>query len=323
VRRYLAGRLLQAVIVVYLVTTVTFVLVHLAPGDPISAALNRPGVTDAIRQQWREAYGLDQPLGEQYARWLGNVMRGELGHSFSFRRPVRDVIVDALPRTLLLVGLAMLLSFALGIVVGVLQAERPQGRRDRWLGRVLLLLYSVPDFWLGLMVLLIFAYRLRLLPPSGLVDPVVYDYLPLSGRIVDRLKHLVLPVGTLTLLSTAVISRHQRSALLEVLPSDWMRTAIAKGLSPRAALRRHALRNALIPIITLAGISLSALAAGAVFVEKVFSWPGMGLITANAIGARDYPLITASVLITSIAVALGTLLADVAAAAADPRIRVG
>jgi peptide/nickel transport system permease protein len=311
------------VIVVYLVTTVTFVLVHLAPGDPVAAALDRPGVTGAIRQQWREAYGLDQPLGEQYARWLGNVMRGELGHSFSFRRPVRDVIVDALPRTLLLVGLAMFFSFALGIVVGVLQAERPQGRRDRWLGRVLLLLYSVPDFWLGLVVLLIFAYRLRLLPPSGLVDPVMYDYLPLAGRIADRLKHLVLPVGTLTLLSTAVISRHQRSALLEVLPSDWMRTAIAKGLSRRAALRRHALRNALIPTITLAGISLSALAAGAVFVEKVFSWPGMGLITANAIGARDYPLVTASVLVTSIAVALGTLLADVAAAVADPRIRVG
>jgi peptide/nickel transport system permease protein len=323
VRRYLAGRLLQAVIVVYLVTTVTFVLVHLAPGDPISAALNRPGVTDAIRQQWREAYGLDRPLGEQYVRWLGNVMRGELGHSFSFRRPVRDVIADALPRTLLLVGLAMLLSFAIGIVVAVLQAERPQGRRDRWLGRVLLLLYSVPDFWLALVVLLVFAYRLRLLPPSGLVDPVMYDYLPLSGRIVDRLRHLVLPVGTLTLLSTAMISRHQRSALLEVLPTDWMRTAVAKGLSPRTALRRHALRNALIPTITLAGISLSALAAGSVFVEKVFSWPGMGLLTANAIGARDYPLITASVLITSIAVALGTLLADVAAAAADPRIRVG
>lgn len=307
----------------YLVTTVTFVLVHLAPGDPISAALDRPGVTDAIRQQWREAYGLDRPLGEQYLRWLGNVMRGELGHSFSFRRPVRDVIADALPRTLLLVGLAMLLSFAIGIVVAVLQAERPQGQRDRWLGRVLLLLYSVPDFWLALVVLLVFAYRLQLLPPSGLVDPVMYDYLPLSGRIVDRLKHLVLPVGTLTLLSTALISRHQRSALLEVLPTDWMRTAVAKGLSPRAALRRHALRNALIPTITLAGISLSALAAGSVFVEKVFSWPGMGLLTANAIGARDYPLITASVLITSIAVALGTLLADVATAAADPRIRVG
>jgi peptide/nickel transport system permease protein len=323
VRRYLAGRLLQAVIVVFLVTTVTFVLVHLAPGDPVSAALQRPGVTEAIRQQWREAYGIDRPLGEQYVLWLGNVMRGELGHSFSFRQPVRDVIADAMPRTLLLVGLAMLFSFALGIVVAVLQAERPQGRRDRWLGRVLLLLFSVPDFWLGLIALLIFAYRLRILPPSGLVDPVTYEYLPLSGRIADRLSHLVLPVGTLTLLSTALISRHQRSALLEVLPSDWMRTAIAKGLSPRAALRRHALRNALIPTITLAGLSLSALAAGSVFVEKVFSWPGMGLITANAIGARDYPLITASVLITSIAVALGTLVADVAAAAADPRSRDG
>jgi peptide/nickel transport system permease protein len=322
VRRYLAGRLLQAVIVVYLVTTVTFLLVHLAPGDPISAALDRPGVTDAIRQQWREAYGLDQPLGEQYARWLGNVMRGELGHSFSFRRPVRDVIVDALPRTLLLVGLAMLLSFALGIVVGVLQAERPQGRRDRWLGRVLLLLYSVPDFWLGLMVLLIFAYRLRLLPPSGLVDPVVYDYLPLSGRIVDRLKHLVLPVGTLTLLSTAVISRHQRSALLEVLPSDWMRTAIAKGLSRRRAIRRHALRNALLPSITLAGLYLPALVSGALLIEKVFSWPGMGLLAANAISSRDYFLITAVVLVTSIAVAIGALVADLVSALADPRIRV-
>jgi peptide/nickel transport system permease protein len=236
---------------------------------------------------------------------------------------VREVIVEALPLTLLLVGLAMLLSFAIGIVVGVLQAERPQGRRDRWLGRVLLLLYSVPDFWLALVVLLLFAYRLHVLPPSGLTDPVMHEYLSLWGRFVDRLEHLVLPVGTLTLLSTAAIARHQRSALLEVLPSDWLRTAIAKGLAPRAALRRHALRNALLPTITLAGLNLSALAAGAVFVEKVFSWPGMGLITANAIGARDYPLITASVLITSTLVAVGTLLADVAAAAADPRIRVG
>jgi peptide/nickel transport system permease protein len=323
VRRYLAGRLLQAVIVVLLVTTVTFVLIHLAPGDPIAISLSRPGVPAAVREQWRAAYGLDRPLGEQYVRWLGNVMRGDLGYSFSFRRPVRDVILDAMPRTLLLVGLAIAFSFALGIMVGVLQAERPRGSRDRWLGRVLLLLFSVPDFWLALVVLLVFAYRIPIFPPSGLVDPVMYDYLPLWGRFVDRVRHLVLPVGTLTLLSTAVISRHQRSALLEVLPSDWMRTALAKGLSPRAALRRHALRNALIPTITLAGLSLPALVAGSLFVEKVFSWPGMGLLTANAIGARDYPLITAGVLITSVAVAMGTLLADVAAAAADPRIRVG
>jgi peptide/nickel transport system permease protein len=322
VRRFLAGRLAQAAIVVFLVTTVTFVLIHLAPGDPIATALNRPGVTEAVRQQYREDFGLDRPLGEQYVRWLSNAARGDLGWSISFRRPVRDVIADALPRTLLLVGLAIMFSFALGIIVAVLQTERPGGRRDTWLGRILLLLYSVPDFWLALVVLLIFAYRLPLFPSSGIVDPLMYDYKSFSGRLLDRLWHLVLPVTTLTLLATAAISRHQRSALMEVMPSDWMRTAIAKGVSQRQAVRRHALRNALLPSITLAGLYLPALAAGALFVEKVFSWPGMGLLAANAIAARDYLLITAAVLVTSVAVALGALLADVAAAAADPRIRV-
>jgi len=322
VRRFLAGRLAQAAIVVFLVTTVTFVLIHLAPGDPIATALNRPGVTEAVRQQYREDFGLDRPLGEQYFRWLSNAARGDLGWSISFRRPVREVIADALPRTLLLVGLAIMFSFALGIIVAVLQTERPGGRRDTWLGRILLLLYSVPDFWLALVVLLIFAYRLPLFPSSGIVDPLMYDYKSFSGRLLDRLWHLVLPVTTLTLLATAAISRHQRSALMEVMPSDWMRTAIAKGVSQRQAVRRHALRNALLPSITLAGLYLPALAAGALFVEKVFSWPGMGLLAANAIAARDYLLITAAVLVTSVAVALGALLADVAAAAADPRIRV-
>jgi peptide/nickel transport system permease protein len=322
VRRYLAGRLIQAVIVVFLVTTVTFVLVHLAPGDPVALMFDRPGVPESVSREWRESYGLDQPLGVQYLRWIGNAARGDLGYSFKFRRPVRDVVAEAMPRTVLLLGLALALSFALGIVIGVLQAERPNGPRDRWLGRVLLLLFSVPDFWLAFVVLVLFAYRIPILPAGGLVDPALHEYLPFGERLVDRLRHLILPVGTLTLLSTAVISRHQRSALIEVLPSDWMRTALAKGLTPRAALRRHALRNALIPTITLAGLSLSSLAAGSLFVEKVFSWPGMGLITANAIGARDYPLILAGVLVTSVAVAAGTLLADVAAAAADPRIRV-
>jgi peptide/nickel transport system permease protein len=322
VRRYLGGRLLQAVGVVFLVTTLTFLLVHLAPGDPLGAALDRPGVTQAVRDQWRQQFGLDRPLGEQYLRWLGNVPRGELGYSFSHRRPVRDVLLDAFPRTLLLVGLALAFSFALGIGVGVLQAERAGGARDRWLGRVLLLLYSVPDFWLALLALLLFAYKIPILPAGGIVDPVLHDYLPFWRRVLDRLAHLVLPVLTLTVLSSAVIARHQRSSLLAVLPSDWMRTALAKGLSWRDAVRRHALRNALLSTITLVGLSLPALAAGAVFVEKVFSWPGMGMVTVSAIGARDYPLITAGVLIISIAVVLGALLADLAVAAADPRVRM-
>jgi peptide/nickel transport system permease protein len=322
VRRFLRDRLLQAVGVVFLVTTLTFLLIHLAPGDPLGSVLDRPGVTAEVRAQWRSQLGLDRPIGEQYVRWLANVPRGELGFSVSHRRPVRDVLLDAFPRTLLLVGLAIALSFGLGIAVGVLQAERLGTPRDRWLGRALLLLYSVPDFWLALLALLLFAYRIPILPSGGIVDPVLHDYLPFGRRVLDRLVHLVLPVLTLALLSTAVVARHQRSSLMAVLPSDWMRTALAKGLSWRDAVRRHALRNALLSTITLLGLSLPALAGGAVFVEKVFSWPGMGMVTVNAIGARDYPLITAGVLVISVGVVLGALLADLAVAAADPRVRM-
>ena len=320
-RRYLAGRLFQAAIVVFLVTTATFALVRLAPGDPVEVALSKPGIPDSVRVEWRRTLGLDRPVGEQYIRWIANASTGNLGYSLHHRRPVRDVIIDALPRTILLVGLAMALSFAMGIAVALLQAERPGGTRDRWLGRLLLLLYSIPDFWLGIVMLLFFSYYLHILPPSGMTD-VMHDYMGSGARIRDRLLHLVLPVVTLTVLSVASIARHQRSALLEVLPSDWMRTALAKGLGPKAALRRHALRNALLPTITLAGLNLAGVVTGALFVEKVFSWPGMGYLTANAIHARDYPLVTAAVLVTSIVVAVGALLADLAAAAVDPRIRV-
>jgi peptide/nickel transport system permease protein len=220
-------------------------------------------------------------------------------------------------------GLAIVFSFGIGIILGLIQAERVGGRRDRWLGRVLLLLYSVPDFWLGLVMLLLFAYRLPLLPAGGIVDPVMHDYLSAWGRMLDRLAHLALPVATLTLVTVPLIARYQRAALLNALPSDWMRTALAKGLSWRGAVRRHALRNALLPTITLAGLALPSVAAGTVFVEKVFSWPGMGLVTVNAIAARDYPLLTAGVMAISVLVVVGALLADLAVAAVDPRIRVG
>ena len=313
---------MQGAGVVLLIATLTFVLLHLAPGDPITVSLDRPGVTEATRQEWRRSYGLDRPIGEQYLRWVAGAARGNLGYSYSHHRPVRDVVAEALPRTALLAGLALLLSFGLGIAVAVLQVERPGGAPDRWLGRALLLLYSVPDFWLALLALLLFAYRLPLLPSGGLVDAVMYDYLTPTQQLVDRLRHLVLPVTTLTLLTSAVIARYQRSALMDVVALDWMRTALAKGLSWRQAVRRHALRNALLPTITLAGLSLPALAAGALFVEKVFSWPGMGLVTVNAIGARDYPLVTAGVLVVSVMVVVGALLADLVIGLVDPRVRL-
>ncbi len=319
---FLARRFLQAVSVVFSVTTLTFVLIHMAPGDPIMVALQSPNITEPVRAQWRASFGLDRPLGEQYLRWMASIARGDLGFSFSLRRPVHDVFADALPRTLVLTGLALVLAFAIGIIVGVLQAERPGGSRDRGLGRVLLVLYSVPDFWLALLALVLFAYRFPVLPAGGMVDPVMHDYLTFSGRVADRLRHLVLPVATLALLTAAGIARYQRAALLDVVHADWMRTAVAKGLSWRVALRRHALRNALLPVITLASLSLPALAAGAVFVERVFSWPGMGNVTVTAIAARDSPLVTAGVLLISTVVAVGSLMADVGVALADPRIRV-
>lgn len=321
-RRYLARRLLQAAGVVLFVTTLSFALIHLAPGDPIAAALSGSRVSETVRNQWRAEFGLDRPIAEQYVKWVANAARGRLGYSFSRRQPVSDVLRDALPRTLVLALPALLLSFALGITVGVLQAERPRSARDRWLGRVLLALYSVPDFWLALVALLLFSYRVRLFPPGGLTDPVLYDYMSPREQLVDRLRHLVLPVITLTLLTAASVARYQRGALLSVLPSAWMRTALAKGVSWRSAVRRHALRNALLPVITLFGLSLPAFAAGTVFIEKVFSWPGMGLVTVNAIAARDYHLVTAGVLVMSVMVVIATVLTDLAVAAADPRVRL-
>lgn len=304
-------------------TTLTFVLIHLAPGDPIGQALQGSNVTEAVRNQWRATYGLDRPLTEQYVRWLASTARGQFGYSFSQHRPVRDVLLEAMPRTLLLSGLAIVLSFAVGIGVALLQAERPRGARDRWLGRVLLVLYSVPDFWLALMVLILFAYKLPLFPAGGLHDSVTYDYMSAGGQLADRVKHLVLPVVTLTVLTAASIARYQRSALVAVLRADWMRTAMAKGLSWRVALRRHAFRNALLPTITLFGLSVPSFAAGAIFVEMVFSWPGMGFNTVTAIAARDYPLVTSGVLVSSVIVVLASLLADVVVAIADPRVRLG
>jgi peptide/nickel transport system permease protein len=314
--------LAQAIGVVAFITTVSFVVIHLAPGDPIATSLARSNVTETVREQVRKSYGLDRPISEQYVRWVANVVRGDFGYSFSHHRPVRDVFRDAMPRTLLLSGLGLALSFAIGLTVGVLQAERPGGRRDRVFGRVLLLLYSVPDFWLALVMLMVFAYRLPIFPPGGMVDPVMHDYLTPGQQFTDRLRHLVLPVTTLALLTAAGIARFQRGALLTILPSDFMRTALAKGLSWRSAVRRHAFRNALLPTITLVGLYLPAYATGAIFVEKVFSWPGMGSVTVNAIAARDYPLVTSGVLVMSMLVVTCAFLADIAVATADPRIRL-
>jgi peptide/nickel transport system permease protein len=319
VRRYLAGRLLQSLVVVLLVATASFFLAHLAPGGPF--ALDDPRVTEQVRAYWRAQFGLDRPLGEQYVRYLAALARGDLGYSFSRRIPVGEALRAAIPRTMLLMGLALALSVVAGVALGVYQAARRGRPAARLLGGLALVFYSLPEFWLALMASLAFAYWMPLLPASGIVDPTMHDYLGFWGRIGDRLRHLVLPVVTLTLLTTAAVARYQHAAMLEVIDLDFVRTARAKGVPERTVVARHALRNALLPVITLLGLALPAVVGGAVFIETVFSWPGMGLLAAQAIGARDYPLITATVAVGGIAVALGSLLADLLYAAADPRVR--
>jgi len=321
VLRYLAERLAQAALIVAFVSAISFALIHLAPGDPFSGVMDNPNVSEAVRERLRAQYGLDRPLPEQFGRYVSQLARGELGWSFSHDRPVRDVLAHALPNTLLLMTIALVGSFGLGILIALVQVARRGSATDHVLGGISLLFFSMPDFWLATLALLAFTYWLPLFPVGGTVDPVMHEYMGAWGRLVDRLRHLVLPALTLTALAAAGVARYQRAALLDVLPADYIRTARLKGLTEREILRRHALRNATLPIISLIGLSFPALLTGAVFVEKVFAWPGMGLALVNAIGSRDYPLVVGAVIIGSVMVTLGSLLADMLYAWADPRLR--
>ena len=319
--RYVANRLAQAAIVVAFVATISFVLIHLAPGDPFSAILDNPNVSQAIRDRLRAQYGLDQPLLVQFGRYLTQLAHGELGWSYSHSRPVLAVLETALPNTLLLMSVALVGSFVLGVLVALIQVARRGTATDHVLSGASLLLFSMPGFWLAILSMMAFTYWMPVFPVGGTVDPVMHDYMSLGGRVVDRLRHLVLPALTLTLLASAAVARYQRAALLEVLPADYIRTARLKGLTERQIIRRHALRNALLPIISILGLSFPALLTGAVFIEKVFSWPGMGYALVNGINTRDYPLVVGAVIIGSIMVTLGSLLADTLYAWADPRLR--
>ncbi len=318
-RRQLAARLLKSLIVVLIVTTISFFVIRLAPGDPFG--YEGRNFTPAIRMQWRAQFGYDRPLPEQFVRYVASVARGQFGYSHSHHRPVSQALAEAVPRTLLLIGVALALSFLVGIGLGVVQATQRGRWIDRVIASVLLFFYSLPDFWLAIMMLIAFAVWLPLFPPGGMVDAAMHDYMTRSAAFMDRLRHLVLPATTLALLIAAAIARYQRSAMLDVLPMEFIQVARAKGLPEWRVIWRHALRNALTPVITLFGLLIPALVGGSVFVETVFGWPGMGLLTADAILLRDYDLLTANVVVGAVMVALGNLLADLLHAVVDPRLR--
>lgn len=319
-RRLIAVRALHAVIVLFLVATIAFFLLHLAPGDPFSA--DHPNVPPEVSARLRAQFGYDRPVLEQYARYLGRVAQGDLGYSHMLRVPVLRALADAIPRTLLLMGSAMTLSFALGIWLGVFEARHRGSPRGRVANGVSLLVFSLPDFWLALMILLTFAYWIPVLPAGGMTDPVLHDYMSPMRAALDIGRHLILPLLTLMLIISAVVARFQRSALFDTLHQDFMRAARAKGVPEPALVGRHALRNSLLPMITLAGFAFPALLGGAVFVERVFNWPGMGSLVVAAIAGRDYALVVGAVVVGGFMVVVGNLLADICYGWADPRVRV-
>lgn len=318
---FLVRRLTQGLIVVWLAATIVFFLVRLAPGDPFAGSVDNSLLTPAVRAQMRAFYGLDESLARQYVRYVANVARGDLGVSHSMHRPVRDVLADALPNTLVLMSIALVLSFTTGIFAALAQVKRAGRTGGRAIGGISLVLLSIPDFLLAMLVLAIFPYLFPAFPIGGSLDSVTYDSLTPAERIADRIKHLVLPAMTLGLLYFPIVARHQRAALLDVLPLDFIATARAKGVPESRILNRHALRNALLPVISILGVAFPVLLTGAVFVEKVFSWPGMGLVIVNAIGKLDYPLVTAAVLLGSAFVVAGSIIADSLYRALDPRLR--
>jgi peptide/nickel transport system permease protein len=316
--RALLRRAIAGLAVIVGVVTLMFFLIRLAPGDP-ALLLVGPTATEEQLSAQRKTLGLDRPVIEQYAVWVGQFVQGDWGTSIATGRPVRRMIGEAWPATVRLVGLSLILSYLLGIAVGAVQAARG-GRLDTTLSVVTVTLFAMPGYWLGLMLVMIFTYWLRALPAFGAAG-FDADFLTGWDRVADRLRHLTLPLVTLTLIGIGGTARYVRGAMLDVKGAPYVTIARAKGLSPIQVTLRHVLRNALIPVLTLLGLSLPALFSGAVFIEAIFAWPGVGRIMVEAVGARDYPVIMAATAVSAILVVLGNLLAEALAAWADPRLR--
>jgi peptide/nickel transport system permease protein len=302
------------VIVLLIVSAITFFMINLAPGGP--SALMRFDVTPEQREALTRRFGLDQPVPVRYLQWLANAVRGDLGTSLTTQQPVVDRIAERLPNTLLLSGLALTLSIVVGIPMGVASALRRGTATDYSLSALSLLGLSIPAFWFGIMLILTFSVTLQVLPSSG-VATTGADF-----SLTDRLQHLIMPTIVLSTAALPTVVRFTRSAMLEVLGQDFIRTAAAKGLSRPAVTYGHGLRNALVPVVSVIGALVPRLVGGAVVTEAVFGWPGMGRLAVEAANGRDYPLVVGITVVIAAIVILSSLLVDLAYTWIDPRIRL-
>ncbi len=308
---YLIRRVLQSFIVLIGVTIITFILLHLLPGNPVAAILG-PRATAADVAALTRQLGLNKPLPEQYLLWLWNLAHFNLGYSYKFTASVDSLLAQRLPNTLLLVGTSTVLAVAVAVPLGVLQSVRRNKPDDYAMTGLTFVFYSMPTFWLGILLIIAFSATIHWFPAEA---PQA------QSSLFSQLNGLVLPVVTLALVEMALFSRYMRSAMLENLVQDYVRTARAKGVSNRAVLFRHVLRNALLPLLTLIGLSIPGIVSGAVVVETVFNYPGMGYLFFLAAQDDDFPVLLGVTVVVALATVIGSLVADILYAVADPRIR--
>lgn len=319
--RGLLLRLTRGAAVVFGVVTLTFLLLQLAPGDPVQRMLGPAAGPERVAAA-RRSLGLDRPLPAQYAAWIGRAVRGDFGQSIAQGRPAGALLAEAWPATALLVLLSIALSWTLGLTIGALQANTRRRRLDAWTSAGTVALNAMPSYWLALALIMLFAYQLRWLPAFGAAG-LDAEFLGTWQRLADRLRHLTLPLATLTLIGLGANARFTRAAMRELRDEPFLLAARARGLGEGPVVLRHQLRNALVPVVTLLGLSLPALFSGAVFVEAIFAWPGVGQVLVQAVQARDYPVVMAGATISAVLVVAGNLLAEFLVTRVDPRIRDG
>lgn len=313
--KFILKRLLHAIPLIIIVTIISFAIITLAPGDPAYMFINPEQATPQDLELIRSELGLDKPIPVRYIKWLGNAVQLDFGKSFRTGRPVMDMLLEALPNTLILALSATIFSFAVAIPAGIISAVKRNSPLDYLFSTISFIGISLPAFWFGLMLILVFSLKLGWLPTAGMREN--FDAFVLS----DRLSHLVLPTLVLGMAQMAGKMRQLRGAMLEVIRQDYIRTARSKGLKETVVIMKHAFRNALLPIITLLGFIIPGLVSGAVITETIFSWPGIGRIAISASFDRDYPVIMGNLMIASVMVIIGSMIADILYAVADPRIK--
>ena len=319
-RNYVIRRLILIIPTFFLISAIVFTLIHLAPGDPVMVMVSRHGLPQATQDRIREELGLNEPVPVQYAIWVGKLLRGDFGFSYVTGRNVLEWISNKVPATVELILVAEIISVIIAVTLGVIAAVKHYSLTDAVCSVTALVGYSAPSFWIAVIAILVFSMILKWLPPSGMYTVGVIWGSPLDA-FVDHLKHLIMPTSILVLGWTAYLFRMVRSSMLDVLNQDFIMTARAKGVKERVVIYKHALRNALLPVITYLGFSIGFLLGGAAVIENIFDWPGLGEFIVMVASNRDYPALMGITMIISLMVLIANLCADVTYAIVDPRIR--